>query len=188
MESRTHRTRQQAITEFNELDECYAALSRKYTREQLLWRPDGGTAWCIAECVEHVALANAAYMKNIQAALSRTAVGPIATDTLDIAGWPSAMFLKSVSPEGKIRNKAPKKIRPVSVDSAQAFNRLAATHKEILAVLRLQPLPDVNRLRFQNPFFFFVRFTVASGILILAAHGHRHLLQAERIQNLAGFP
>jgi hypothetical protein len=47
---------------------------------------------------------------------------------------------------------------------------------------------DVNRIRYKNPFIPLLRFTVAAGIEIIAKHEARHLLQAEAVRQLPGFP
>jgi hypothetical protein len=47
---------------------------------------------------------------------------------------------------------------------------------------------DVNRIRFVNPFIPVIRFTTGTGLQIVARHEVRHLLQAERVKEAAGFP
>jgi hypothetical protein len=186
MDEQMECTPEQAIADFTGLAERFASLAGQ-TREQLLWRPDAGKSWCIAECVEHVALANAAYLENLKPVVAR-ADASSGSGTLHIGGWLSALLLKSVSPQAKRKLGAPRKIRPVRVDPGKAFKSLAATHAEILALLDVQPRPDYNRVHFQNPFIPLVRFTVASAFLIMAAHGRRHLAQAERVREAPGFP
>ena len=188
MEVGTQRTREELIGDFTELGERFAALDRNYTREQLLWRPEAAKAWCMAECVEHVALANAAYLAKIQPAISRAhAVAPM-SNPLRIGGWLSGLLLKSISPQAERKLSAPKKIRPLAVEPSDAFKKLAASHFTIISILETKAQPDLNRVRFRNPFIPLIRFTVASGILIMAAHGRRHLLQAERIREMLEFP
>jgi hypothetical protein len=41
----------------------------------------------------------------------------------------------------------------------------------------------VNRVRFRNPFIAVIRFTIGTGLEIIARHEDRHLLQAERIRD-----
>jgi hypothetical protein len=142
----------------------------------------------VAECVEHVALANAAYLAKIQPAISRAhAVAPM-SNPLRIGGWLSGLLLKSISPQAERKLSAPKKIRPLAVEPSDAFKKLAASHFTIISILETKAQPDLNRVRFRNPFIPLIRFTVASGILIMAAHGRRHLLQAERIREMLEFP
>jgi hypothetical protein len=184
--ARTEYTREQAIAEFRKLADQFTAIPQKYEREQLLWRPCA-KAWCMAECAEHVALTNTAYLRKIKPAISAAPGASSTNDSLRIGGWLSALLLKSVSQEAPRKLKAPTKMRPLNVDPQPAFKKLAATHDEILSILSTSPNQDLNCIRFQNPFVPLIRFTVASGILIMAAHGRRHLLQAERIPEESGF-
>ena len=186
MTGKVERSGNELSDNFRELAERYAALSRAHTREQLLWRPGPG-AWCIAECAEHVALGNTAYLEKMLPAIARTSGKAEDDQPLRMHGWLARLVFKSVLPEAPRKLKAPKKIRPILVDPERAFSRLAKTYAEIQIILRAEPQADLNKIRFQNPFLPLVRFTVASGILILAAHCRRHLMQAEQIAMLPEF-
>src|SRR5262249_12097025 len=155
---------------------------------QLLWCPESGQAWCMAECAAHVALTNRAYLENMKPVLSSAPAQIGGDEYLRIGGWLSALLLKSVSPGAPRKMTAPKKIRPLRAVPEAAFEELEATHDEILVLLQTKPSPGFNRLRFQNPFVPLIRFTVASGFLIMAAHAERHLLQAQRVSAISRFP
>jgi hypothetical protein len=45
-----------------------------------------------------------------------------------------------------------------------------------------------RKYNFRNPFVPVIRFTVGTGLEILSKHERRHLLQAERVRESAGFP
>ena len=47
----------------------------------------------------------------------------------------------------------------------------------------LVTVPDIS-----NPFFSLIRFSVGTGFQVIAAHQRRHLWQAERVRERAGFP
>jgi hypothetical protein len=47
---------------------------------------------------------------------------------------------------------------------------------------------DANRARFPNPFVPLIRFSVATGLFVIAAHDRRHLWQAEQVKQAPGFP
>jgi hypothetical protein len=79
-------------------------------------------------------------------------------------------------------------MEPSLIDPEDSLRKLQATHLEIREVLESSDQPDLNRLRFNNPFISLIRFTVGTGILIMVGHGRRHLLQAERICHMENFP
>lgn len=186
------RTREELAADYTDLDRLYSAFLRNYTREQLTWRPAAG-AWSVAECIDHVARVNGFYVPAIEAAIadSRTPFAP-SDAPLRTAGLPSAFFLRSVSPQGRNKLKAPPKVRPVVdrtvIDPEHALRRLLTTHDKIRGLLASTSQPDLNRLRFKNPFIPLLRFTVATAFLIMAGHGHRHHLQAQRVCESPGFP
>ena len=81
------------------------------------------------------------------------------------------------------------KIAPASsqVDPAILDRFLKGNTANRQRIERAAPL-DVNRLRFPNPFIPLLRFTVGTGLEILAKHESRHLLQAERVKSQPDFP
>ena len=188
MSRKISRTRDELIADLVDLDRRYRALVASCPREQLTRQIND--AWSIAECIQHVALANSEYLPRIKSAIDENQ-GNLAgaVETLSTAGWFSSYFVeKVIGPQVNRRYKAPKSIRPKPVDPEVALERLVRTHKEIRELLGAKSQPDLNRIRFKNPFVPVIRFTVATAFLIMAAHGRRHLLQAERLRDAAGPP
>lgn len=186
------RTRQELLDDLLKLDRDYAALLSNFACEQLNWRP-AADAWSIAQCIEHVMRVNSAYLIPIRAAISKGRPPSVSDgQPLSTSGWFSSMFLKSVSPQGKAKLPSPRTGRPSpepsQINSEGALQTLLGTHREIREILTTRDQPDFNRLRFRNPFFPILRFTVATGILVMVAHGQRHLLQAERVSRMGNFP
>lgn len=182
------RTRTQLCNDFTDLDQQYSALYNRCSREQVLWRPADGV-WSIAECLEHVAKGISQYVQPIRAAIAKGAPPASNADYVFVpGGWFSAAFIKRIGPQVTTKFKSPAKIRPVSVDPERTFEELRRGHEEIQRLLAETAQLDLNRIRFRNPFIPVLRFTVATGLLVLAAHGHRHLLQAERVTEADAFP
>ncbi|HXU13727.1 MAG TPA: DinB family protein [Terriglobales bacterium] len=182
------RTRAQLSAELADLDQLFSALYNRCSREQLLWRPGAGS-WCIAECIEHVARGISQYLAPMRQAILKG--GPSAREENYLfapGGWFSAAFLRRIGPQVTVKFKAPRKIRPLQVDPEKAFDELRRGHREAQELLSATEQLDLNRTRFKNPFVPVLRFTVATGFLILAAHGRRHLLQAERVPEADAFP
>ena len=183
-----NRSRKQLSADFLDLDQLYSTLCNRCSHEQLLWRPASGS-WSVAECIEHVARGIAQYLAPIRQALLEGGASARDENYLFVpGGWFSRAFLKRIGPQVTVKFKAPRKIRPLSVDPERAFDDLRRGHAEIQELLPQAAQLDFNRVRFKNPFIPVLQFTVATGFLILAAHGRRHLLQAERIAQADGFP
>jgi hypothetical protein len=189
--SQVVRTRQELHESLDQLDRDYSALLQDFGPEQLNWAPASG-GWSIAQCIDHVARTNTIYIPAIESRISRaTPRGEFAGKPLHTAGWPSRLFLRSVSPEGTRKNRAFRVVHPAepsSINSAEALRILLETHVNIRDILDASAQPDLNRIRFKNPFIPLLQFTVATGILIMVGHAQRHLQQAQRVSRNAGFP
>ena len=186
------RTREELAGDFLDLDRRYAALLQDRTSKQLTWCPTHG-GWSVAQCIEHVARVNSVYLLAIKTAIAGSRKLAESNDQrLRTAGWFSAFFLKSVGPEGETQMRSPQLGRPdpdsSQINPEEALQKLQRTHLEIQELLASSQQMDLNRVRFRNPFVPLIRFTVGTGFLVMAGHGRRHLLQAERVCSANGFP
>lgn len=187
MAGKITRTREELTADLLDQDQRYRALVENCSPDQLLWHAPG--SWSITDCVQHVSLANSQYLDPIRQAVQANKACAAPVTTFSTAGWFSSYFVANVvSAEKKKRFKAPQKIRPSPALPDEALQRLLNTHAEIRTLLASTNLPDLNKIRFKNPFVSVIRFTVATGILVMAAHGRRHLLQAEATRDAARFP
>jgi len=106
-------------------------------------------------------------------------------------GWFGRWFIrKYIEPTTqKARARAPRKIVPIAKDlDSSILDRFIASNASVRDLIARAKGHDVNRVRFKNPFVPLIRFTVGTGLQIIARHNHRHLLQAERVKTLADFP
>lgn len=165
-----------------------AALVAGLSAELGAWRPAPG-AWSVAECLDHLAAANRVYLAAMRPPALRARQqgrwrrGP-ATPGL-IGGW----FVRTLEPPPKplLRLPAPRKIRPRSAPPfSAAYADFQAAHRDAVAFLRENADLDLQHLRFVNPFIPGVRFSLATGLHVIAAHERRHLWQAWRVRRAAG--
>ena len=147
------------------------------------WRPEPG-AWSVAECLDHLATGKRVYLAALRPAAERALVEgrmrrrPARPGVL--GGWfvwtfePSAARLFTLKAPGKIRPRP----SPPLADASSAF---FAAHAEVRAFLTEFSGIDLARVRFRNPFVTGLRFSLATGLHVLAAHDRRHLRQAWRV-------
>lgn len=180
---------QAVLEEIDRLDRAADTLSSTLSDAQFHWQPDGGRAWSVAHCLEHLATANRVYGTCIRGAIddarSRgwTRNGPIASGIF--GRW----FINSLEPPVRRRGSAPAKIRPGRIETREIV--LRHYHDAHAAVRRLiadAAEIDVNRAKFRNPFISVVRVRVGTGLRIIAAHDRRHIWQAEQVRLKPGFP
>ena len=71
------------------------------------------------------------------------------------------------------------------------FERLGADMRRHVAVggkaAKKARGKNVNRIHFWNPFIPGIRFTVGTGLEIIAGHERRHLLQGKRVRTTTNF-
>lgn len=151
------------------------------------WRP-APDAWSVAECLDHLATANRAYL---------AAMGPPAEQALArgqvrrrpaVPGILGRWFIASLEPPVKprLKGKAPLIIRPRPDPAlADALEAFLASHQDVNAFLARFMAIDLARVRFPNPFVRGVRFSLATGVNVLAAHERRHLWQAWNVRRAA---
>lgn len=168
-------------SELDAADARAVALVTGLTLAQLNWKPRPD-AWSIGQCLEHLCLSNEVYAEPMTKALGGRATGPV--DEIR-PGWFGRWFIRRyIEPTTpRTRGRAPKTTVPVvrQVD-ASILDRFIASNARIRDVIALAREHDVNRVRFRNPFVPLIRFTVGTGLQIIARHNHRHLLQAERLK------
>jgi hypothetical protein len=86
----------------------------------------------------------------------------------------------------KLKGKAPRKIRPRSAPALDdAYTSFLAMQDEVRAFIRNYAEIDLARVAFPNPFIRGVRFSLATGLHVIAAHERRHLWQAWRVRRAA---
>jgi DinB superfamily len=144
--------------------------------------------WSVAECLEHLAITNGVYL----AAMSGPAVharkegrlraGPI------IPGFVGRWFVRAMEPPVRsvFKIKAPHRIVPgEALSVANAFARFRGGHDEVRKFFHSCADLDLATIKFSNPFVPGIRFSLATGLHVVAAHERRHLWQAWRVRRWA---
>ena len=174
------------ISELDAADRRAESVAKGLSVVQLNWQPRQG-AWSVGQCLEHLRLGNEILLPRISAALDGRQRGPVEEITL---GWFSRWFIRTYiapNPEGT-RARAPRKIEPAKQVESIVLEHFLHSTEAARAMVRRASDYDVNRIRYENPFIPLLRFTVGTGLEIIAKHEGRHLLQAEGVRQSAGFP
>jgi hypothetical protein len=174
------------ISELEAADLRAESVAKALRPEQLNWQPSPG-AWSVGQCLQHLYLANEVYLPAISAVLEgrqQAAVHEIRLGRL------SRWFIRNyIAPNpGGTRARAPGKIEPTSKVEPGILAAFLRSNQAARELIRRAGEYDVNAIRFKNPFIPLLRFTVGTGLEIIAKHQSRHLLQAEGVRRCAGFP
>ena len=172
---------------FDAVERDARALVAGVSETQGRWQPAPG-AWSVAECLDHLATANRVYLRAMEPvseralAAGRARRGPVRPGL--VGGW----FARSLEPPARplLRTRAPRAIQPrVAPPFGDAAAQFFASHHEIRAYLRRYGGIDLTGVTFPNPLIRGVRFSLATGLHVLAAHERRHLWQAWRARRAA---
>ena len=176
------------LAAFDALDSKATDLVSRLNSEQLNWKPSLGD-WSIGQCLEHLCVTNDLYLPAIASALVDRPAAPVDDIKPDRLGrWFINAYVEP-SPRSK-QARAPKKIAPAEQIDLSVLERFLRSNQSARELIQQARNYDVNRIRFKNPFipYFPLRFTVGTGIEIVAGHERRHLSQAERLKSSAAFP
>ena len=178
------------IAELERIERGFGDLIETLSETQFNWQPEGGRSWSVGQCIDHLARGNEEYLAPLGEALDRAAArgwsrrGPLAPGPF--GRW----FIGQLEPPPKRRLPAPRPLVPASRNPKEAtWERFRGEQARMVAFARHAAAYDLNRVRLRNPFLLRLPlFNVASGLLVIAAHERRHLLQAERVAARPEFP
>lgn len=148
------------------------------------WREAPGR-WSVAQCLDHMATANRVYLAAMRPAAVRARAAGRLRRGPALPGLVGRWFVRLMEPPERDRKrlKAPAAIRPrESPTLADAFAAFQLSQDAIRAFVREHADLDLAGVRFRNPFVRGVRFSLATGLHVLAAHDRRHLRQGWRVR------
>jgi hypothetical protein len=181
-------TREQYLDSIQQLRDRAASYGSELTASQLTWQPQGGARWSVLECLDHMVVFNGQYLPAVETAAAGAPSGGRAGE-FRTAGFPSQKFLSFTEPPPKTKVKAPGKIAPrPTLNPEKIIPDFLNSLERISGFVRSTSGKDLNAVRFTNPFIPILRFTVGSGLLVLAAHTRRHMYQADQILKDPEFP
>ncbi len=181
-------TRDQYLDSIRQLIAAANALAERYDLNQLTWQPEAGERWNILECLDHIVVSSDLYLDSMERAASDARAGG-AADVFRAGGAPSTWFTRTMEPPPAKKVPAPGGFRPrPTLNPEGILPQYRKTMDRVVRLVASTSGRDLNSIRFRHPLFSPLRFTVASGLLVIAAHGRRHLWQAEQVAANADFP
>lgn len=163
------------------------ALVSGLTEQRGTWRVDPGS-WSVAECLDHLATANRVYLAAMDPPAAQALADGRHRRRPALPGLVGGWFVRSLEPPAKtlFKTKAPPTIRPrVAPPLGEALEQFLVSHDDVVAFLQRYAAIDLAGVTFPNPFIKGVRFSLATGLHVLAAHERRHLWQAWRVRRAA---
>jgi hypothetical protein len=174
--------------QFEQISADADALVTPLCQEQFVWKP-APNRWSIAECLEHMNATARAYLPAIDEGIADAirhgayAEGPFQYNLI------GRIFPRLIEPPARFRMRT-------AIDKEPGPER---PKRETLAGFRAYQVQYVDRLRQANgidlsrscvrsPLASWIRIPLGSAFASMAAHERRHLWQARKITEMAGFP
>jgi hypothetical protein len=146
------------------------------------WRAAPG-AWSIAECLDHLATSNRVYLVPMVTAAERARAAGRVRRGPARPGVIGGIFAWSMEPPARVKVRNPRvstpRTSPPLADSLAAF---LESQNKVRAFIQASADLDLTGIRFVNPFVRRIRFSLATGLHVIAAHDRRHLWQAWNVR------
>jgi DinB family protein len=160
------------------------ALVAGLDEEMGVWRAEADS-WNVAECLDHLATTNRVYLRAMEESAARALKQGRKRRGPAKPGFVGRWFVGTLEPPVKAvsKRRAPASIQPRAAPTLEeAFAGFRTSQDEVRAFLRAYADLDLAGVRFTNPFVRGVRFSLATGLHVIAAHERRHLWQAWNVR------
>ena len=176
---------QRIYDDLDAADRDARAVVAGLTEAQGTWRQSHGS-WSVAECLDHLAVANRVYVASMTSAAEKArARGQMRRDPARpglFGGW----FVRSMEPPVRMKIRTNRKITPrPSPPLADSLAGFLESQDEVRRFVAAIADLDLARIRFGNPFIPGLRWSLATGIHVITAHDRRHLWQAWNVRRAA---
>ena len=155
---------------------------------QINWKPSA-ESWSVGQCFEHLIKANSAFFSQFESIIRGEKKQTTWESYSPLSSFFGNLLLKSVSPEGKRKLKAPPPAVPSASNISPSIIADFAKHQsELIEKIRLMESFDSNRIILTSPFIRVITYSLFDAYRITIAHEKRHFAQAERVVQSVGFP
>ncbi|MCU0636098.1 MAG: DinB family protein [Gemmatimonadaceae bacterium] len=145
-------------------------------------RADGG--WSAEQLLEHLTIANSAYLATMRRGVPATLAPSEAPWTPSVAGRLLAWSLR-----GSFKLPAPGPARPGPQARPAVLEALTGTHAEVRNLLARTRHADWSAVRLVSPLSSLVHMNLGDVFVVLLVHGERHTGQLERlVDQITGGP
>ena len=158
------------------------------TAQQLNWKP-GADHWSVAQCFDHLASANEAFLPIFEKVLSGEKKNTFWESLPWLPAFWGKMLIRAGAPEATRKLKAPKIFHPSTsrVDEA-IIRRFIDQQNQVIRYMKATEDLDLEKIKISSPVTQLITYSLMDAYRIIVTHEKRHLLQAMRVSEMDGFP
>ncbi len=158
------------------------------TAAQLNWKPSE-KSWSIAQCLDHIIVSNETYFAQLETVINNRWQNSFYQNIPLLPKFWGSMIMKGVSPDSKRKSKTFKVFYPASSGIPVTIVKELASHNQTLkGFMEKSSHANLGRIVFTSPASKLITLRLKDVFKILTNHEERHLLQAKRVKETAGFP
>lgn len=155
---------------------------------QLNWKP-APDAWSVAQCLEHLTKVNTLFFPELE----RINAGERKNSTWErispFTGMIGRWMIKSLDPASQKKLPAPKQGEPSASEiGADVVQQFVAMQERACELIAGSDGVDLRKTIITSPFMKLITYSLLDGYQIVLVHGRRHMAQAQRVMQAAGFP
>lgn len=156
--------------------------------EQINWKPDEDR-WSIGQCFDHLIKANESYYPTFEQIVRREKKTTLWERIPAMPGVWGNLLRKALEPGSANKMKAPAIFRPTSslVDE-YIVEGFIAGQERLAGYMKASAGIDVEKIIISSPVTGLITYSLIDAYRIIITHERRHLLQARRVLEIAGFP
>ena len=156
--------------------------------EQFNWKPSP-KSWSIGECFDHLYISDSLFFPQFREITEGSHTMTFWEKYSPFSSFLGSTLKKQVREEVKWKMSAPKKLIPVA--SEKTLDLMDKYHKNLdifLTYISNCKDIDIDKIIITSPAVGFVTYSLSDGFQFLIQHEHRHINQAIRVKENAGFP
>jgi hypothetical protein len=158
------------------------------SESQLNWKP-APEKWSVGECIDHLITTNRSYFPALEKIAAGEHKNSLWQSISPLSGMWGSMLLKMVSPDYPKKAKTPAVFKPsnssVSKDIVDDFVKC---NDQFISYLKKFDGINLKKTTIASPVNSFITYSLIDTLKIITYHEVRHLVQAERVTHMDGFP
>lgn len=155
--------------------------------QQLNWKP-AEKSWSVGQCLDHIIKTNHEFEAEFEKLASGKRENSFWENWSPFSGWAGRFLIKAVSEDSKKAKAPSQRIVPPSEIDGDIVERFAAEIAEVNKKVEACANADRQKTIVTSPFLFVFTYRLDDAFTVLVEHTKRHVRQAKRVMESAGFP